>query len=292
MAGQTQSEIRALLASAGLAPRHRYGQNFLVDLNLMRKVVAAAELRPADTVLEIGCGTGSLTELLLEAGTHVVGVEIDYGLQNVLRQRLGENPRFSLVPGDALARKHEINAEVLAELRRHPPAAPGQYKLVANLPYQIATPLLMELLYVQPRFGRLTCTIQKEVGERLNAAPDSDAYGPISVIADTLAEVKLAATFPPTAFWPRPKVESVLMVVKPLDDPPIAPQDIPAFVDLVRGSFLHRRKMIRKTLQDLIGHEKAVAALERAVLNSQIRPEALAPPDWLRLFCCLRALSP
>jgi 16S rRNA (adenine1518-N6/adenine1519-N6)-dimethyltransferase len=290
MAGQTQSEIRALLASAGLAPRHRYGQNFLIDLNLMRKVVAAAELQAADTVLEVGCGTGSLTELLLEAGPHVVGVEIDHGLQNVLHQRLGENPRFSLVAGDALARKHEINPDVLAELRRRPPAATGQYKLVANLPYQIATPLLMELLYVQPRFGRLTCTIQKEVGERLNAAPDSDAYGPISVIAATLTDVELAATFPPTAFWPRPKVESVLLVVKPLADPPIAAPDITEFVNLVRGVFFHRRKMIRKTLQDLLGEKEAAAALESAGTNPQTRPEALSPADWLRLFQHCRAL--
>jgi 16S rRNA (adenine1518-N6/adenine1519-N6)-dimethyltransferase len=292
MVGQTQSEIRALLASAGLSPRHRYGQNFLVDLNLMRKVVAAAELQVADTVLEVGCGTGSLTEMLLEAGPHVVGVEIDHGLQSLLHQRLGENPRFSLVSGDALAGKHEINPDIIAALRSHPPAVPGQYKLVANLPYQIATPLLMELLHVQPRFSLLTCTIQKEVGQRLTAAPDTDAYGPISVIAATLADVRVVATFPPTAFWPRPKVESVLVTIQPLQNPRIAPQNISAFVNFVRNSFLHRRKMIRKTLQDLVGRDEAVEALERAGLNPQARPEALGPPAWRALFQHCRTASP
>jgi 16S rRNA (adenine1518-N6/adenine1519-N6)-dimethyltransferase len=284
MPGQTQSEIRALLTSAGLSPRHRYGQNFLIDLNLMRKVIAAAQLQRADTVLEVGCGTGSLTEMLLEAGPKVLGVEIDHGLQSILRQRLGANPRFSLISGDALAGKHEINPDVLAELHRHPPTPPGQYKLVANLPYQIATPLLMELLYVQPRFGRLTCTIQKEVGQRLTATPDTDAYGPISVIVATLAKVRLVATFPPTAFWPRPQVESVLVVIRPSDNPPIAPQDTAAFVNFVRNSFQHRRKMIRKTLQNLIGMEQAAAALEHASLNPQTRPEQLGPAAWQALF--------
>ena len=292
MAGQTQSEIRALLASVGLSPRHRYGQNFLIDLNLMRKVVEASGLQPADTVLEVGCGTGSLTEMLLAAGAYVVGVEIDHGLQGLLCSRLGENARFSLVAGDVLAGKHQINPDVLAELGRHAPAAPGQYKLVANLPYQVATPLLMELLYVQPRFGRLTCTIQKEVGERLSAAPDTEAYGPISVIAATLADVRLVATFPPTAFWPRPKVESVLVDIKPSSDPPIAAREIPAFVEFVRGSFLHRRKTIKNVLQTLIGRTAASAVLAGADINPQTRPEALGPPAWRNLFERFRAASP
>ena len=281
-----------MLASVGLSPRHRYGQNFLIDLNLMRKVVEASGLQPADTVLEVGCGTGSLTEMLLAAGAYVVGVEIDHGLQDLLRSRLGENARFSLVAGDVLAGKHQINPDVLAELGRHAPAAPGQYKLVANLPYQVATPLLMELLYVQPRFGRLTCTIQKEVGERLSAAPDTEAYGPISVIAATLADVRLVATFPPTAFWPRPKVESVLVDIKPSSDPPIAAPEIPAFVEFVRGSFLHRRKTIKNVLQTLIGRIAASAVLAGADINPQTRPEALGPPAWRNLFERFRAASP
>ncbi len=292
MAGQTQSEIRALLAAAGLAPRHRYGQNFLIDLNLMRKVVAAADLQPADTVLEVGCGTGSLTELLLEAGVYVVGVEVDRGLQAILRDRLGGNPRFTLVAGDALAGKHDLNPELLAQLRQHPPGLAGNYKLVANLPYQIATPLLMELLYVQPRFGRLTCTIQKEVGQRLTAAPETDAYGPVSVIADTLAQTHLAATLPPTAFWPRPQVESVLLVIQPLPDPQLPAPDIPAFVAFVRTGFLHRRKMLRKMLLEQLGPH-ALAALQHAGVNPESRPEALEPRQWRDLFvAACRAAHP
>src|SRR5262245_9624801 len=169
MPGQTLSEIRSLLAAAGLAPQHRFGQNFLVDLNLMRKLVQRAEVSNADVVLEVGPGTGSLTEILLESGARVIAVEIDRGLQELLHARLGDNPRFTLLRGDALAGKNEINPSVLEALRSTETGPGGARKLVANLPYQIATPLLADLLHVTPPVSRMTCTIQKEVGERLIA---------------------------------------------------------------------------------------------------------------------------
>ncbi len=228
MPGQTLSEIRALLAAAGLSPQHRFGQNFLIDLNLMRKLVAAAELSPGDVVLEVGPGTGSLTELLLDAGVRVVAVEIDRGFQAILRERLGTNQRFTLVQGDALAGKHRVNPLVLhaleqarsphrpeADAPRLPPGAGGAYKLVANLPYQIATPLLMDLLLATPAFERLTCTIQKEVAERLVAAPRTEAYGTASVMVQLMADVTAHAILPPTVFWPRPQVESAMVTIRP-----------------------------------------------------------------------------
>ena len=155
MPGQTLREIRALLAAGGLNPQHRFGQNFLIDLNLMRKLVAAAELSPDDVVLEVGPGTGSLTEMLLDAGVRVVAVEIDRGFQAILRERLAANQRFTLVQGDALAGKHRVNPLVLNALRQTRPGAGGSYKLVANLPYQIATPQLVDLLLVEPQLERM-----------------------------------------------------------------------------------------------------------------------------------------
>ena len=215
MPGQTLTEIRSLLAGAGLAPRQRYGQNFLNDLNLMRKLVAAAEIGPEDVILEVGAGTGSLTETLLKRGAHVVAVEIDRGLQALLRDRLGKHPRFTLVQADVLAGKHQINPLVLNILNEQQPGTGGGRKLVANLPYQIATPLLMELLCTSPPFERLACTVQKEVAERLAAQPRTAAYGPVSVISQTLAATELIAILPPSAFWPRPKVESIMLTVRP-----------------------------------------------------------------------------
>ncbi|RMF84547.1 MAG: ribosomal RNA small subunit methyltransferase A, partial [Planctomycetota bacterium] len=204
MAGQTLTQIRTLLAEAGLSPQHRLGQNFLIDLNLMRKALTAAKVAAGDVVLEVGAGTGSLTEMLLDAGCRVIAVEIDRGLLAILRSRFADHPRVQLIAGDALAGKHRLNPEMTAALRAA--AADEDWKLVANLPYQIATPLLMELLLFDPPAACLTCTIQKEVGERLMAEPRTAAYGPASILAQTLARVKRVAVLPPKAFWPRPKV--------------------------------------------------------------------------------------
>ena len=290
MPGQTQSEIRALLAAAGLAPRHRYGQNFLVDLNLMRKLVSAAELRPADVVLEVGCGTGSLTEMLLAADARVVGVEIDRGFQAILRERLGKQPRFTLIAGDALAGKHQVNPLILRVLAGQTPEAGGDYKLVANLPYDIATPLLLELLYASPRFERMTCTIQREVGQRLRAATGSSAYGLVSIITQTLADIDLIAIIPPKAFWPRPKVESVLLTIRPRPAEEVEVDDVPAFVQFVQHGFLHRRKMLKKAAESWSVPD-TWAVFGRAGVSPDARPDAVSPTRWRALFHAVQSRS-
>lgn len=287
MAGQSLTEIRALLAAAGLTPRHQYGQNFLIDLNLLRKLPAAAELNPADVVLEVGPGTGSLTELLLNSGARVVAVEVDRGFQAVLRARLREAARFTLVAGDVLAGKHTVNPGVLAALRDQPAARPGAYKLVANLPYQVATPLLMELLHAQPRFARLVCTIQREVGERLLAQPETAAYGPVSVITQSLATSETLAVLPPSVFWPRPKVESVMLRITPLPAECVDVPDIAGFVGFVRSAFQQRRKMLRRILRDW-PRPIAAEAFEQAGISGDARPEALSPAEWRRFFAAAR----
>jgi 16S rRNA (adenine1518-N6/adenine1519-N6)-dimethyltransferase len=286
MPGQTLSEIRRLLAEAGLAPQHRLGQHFLIDLNLMRKLVAAADVTAADTVLEVGPGTGSLTELLLACGARVVAVEIDHGLQAILRRRLAEHPGFTLVQGDALGGKHRVNPFVLQILAARPPRPGGAYKLVANLPYQIATPLLMDLLMVEPRFERLTCTIQREVGERLVAAPRSEAYGTVSVVTQTLANLLPRAIIPPTAFWPRPAVESVMLTLRPRPPEQIEVADVPGFVAFVQRGFEQRRKMLRRLLRDW-DEPAAAFAFQRAGISPDARPEELSPAAWRALFAAV-----
>ncbi len=293
MPGQTLSDIRALLAEAGLAPQHRFGQHFLIDLNLMRKLADSANLNPADTVLEVGAGTGSLTEILLDRGARVVAVEIDHGLQGVLRQRLGGHPRFTLVQGDALAGKHAVNPLVLRILAEQPPEAGGAYKLVANLPYEIATPLLVDLLYVTPRFEQLTCTIQREVGERLAGAPRTDAYGPVSVITQTLAETIPLSIIPATAFWPRPQIESIMVTLRPrpADQIGVGVNDVPRFVQLVQRAFQQRRKMLRRLFREW-DECVALAVFQRAGISPDARPEELSPRDWRRLFAAAQRAGP
>jgi 16S rRNA (adenine1518-N6/adenine1519-N6)-dimethyltransferase len=282
MPGQTVSEIRSLLAAAGLSPQHRFGQNFLVDLNLMRKLVQRAELCAADVVLEVGPGTGSLTEILLETGARVIAVEIDRGFQEILENRLAQQERFTLLRGDALAGKNHIQPAVLETLRAAQPGPGGARKLVANLPYQIATPLLIELLYVTPAVTRMTCTIQKEVGLRLAAAARSDAYGPISVLMQTLADVHTVAHLPPHVFWPVPGVESIMVDIRPHARSTQTAEKAAAFAEFVHRGFQQRRKMLRRILSDFPPDEADRIFSEAGVTATQ-RPEELSPATWQAL---------
>ena len=291
MPGQTLSQIRSHLAAAGLAPRHRYGQNFLIDLNLMRKLVESAEVGPADTILEVGPGTGSLTDCLLDTGARVIAVEIDHGLQELLRGLYGEHPRFTLVQADVLAGKHQVNPLVLNLLQEQEPDAGGARKLVANLPYQVATPLLVDLLLADPPLERLVCTIQKEVGERLMAGAGDSAYGPVSVVCQTLAEVSLIAILPPAVFWPRPKIESVMLLIRPRPRDTLAVADPADFARFVQRTFAQRRKMLRRIVKDWDTLD-AAAAFGRANINPDARPEQLTVQDWQAFHAAVRSQMP
>lgn len=278
MPGQTLQQIRELLAAAGLAPLHRFGQNFLIDLNLMRKLLDAAQLAPGETVLEVGPGTGSLTELLLERGAQVVAVEIDRGLQELLASRFHDQPRLALVCRDVLDSKHEIHSDVLQALGAR--CAPGgRFKLVANLPYQVATPLLANLLHLEaPRPALLACTLQREVAARLVAQPRTPQYGPISVIAQCAATVETVARLPPAAFWPRPQVESEMVLLRPNESAEAAGRP---FADFVRTCFSHRRQTLRRILDRASPSRPEV--LDLVGVNPSARPEELSPGQWQRL---------
>lgn len=294
MAGQTLSEIRALLERAGLTPRKRFGQNFLIDLNLMRKLVASADAMAADVVLEVGPGTGSLTEILLqERGARVVAAEIDRGLAALLRERFADQPRFTLIEGDALASKHVIHPNVLDKLSETPPDTGGTRKLIANLPYDIATSLILNLLLLDhPRVELLACTIQKEVAERFVAAARDEAYGPVSVVAQSLAKTELIATLPPSAFWPRPQVDSAMLLIRRLPSTAVevdAPREFAAFV---QAAFQQRRKKIARLVASLEPSE-ADAVFAKAGVTADRRPEELSPAEWRRFYQVLsQAIRP
>jgi hypothetical protein len=167
---QTKSQIQSLLAGANTQPRHRFGQNFMIDQNLVRVIADAANLTGGDVVVEVGPGTGTLTEEILSRGVDLVAVEIDRDLAKLLRERFADQPHFTLIEGDALSSKHEINVQLVEEIRSR--AASGSViKLVANLPYNIASPLIIELLILG--IDQLVFTVQKEVADRLRAAAGS-----------------------------------------------------------------------------------------------------------------------
>ncbi len=208
---QTLAQIRALLDQHGLAPKKALGQNFLIDKNLLAKLVAAAGVGTADLVLEIGPGTGTLTEGLLGRGCTVVACELDTGLAGLLRDRLGgpiASGHLRIVEGDCLAKGKRLSGEVAGALGER------AFSLVANLPYQAGTPVMIDLLLHHPRCRLLAATIQREVGERLTAKPGARDYGLLSIVAQAMAEIEWVADLPPECFWPRPEVASCMVVLR------------------------------------------------------------------------------
>ena len=285
----TVSQMRQLLAEAGLAPRKRLGQSFLIDGNLMQRLVDMADLTESDTVLEVGPATGSLTEELLARAGRVVAVEIDRGLARVLTDRLGDDPRLTILTGDVLAGKHAISPAVLA-------AVGAEATLVSNLPYNIATPLIVECLASSwramhgcegsCRFGRLIFTVQAEVADRIAARPGGPDYGPVSVVASLLGNVSLGLAVPPSAFWPKPKVNSRIMRID--FDAPAAEQvsDLPVLQALLALAFGQRRKQIRSIFRKG-GGGLAPAALAEALACANVppdsRPQRITPNQFAQM---------
>jgi len=269
---QTKQQIQSLLARAGLSPRHRFGQNFMIDQNLLRLVADAGNPGPGDTVIEVGPGTGTLTEELLSRGARVVAVEIDRDLAGLLRERFRDQPRFRLIEGDALDSKHSLNSELLAVIE----ADQKRPKLIANLPYNIASPLIIEMLLAGVEV--LAFTVQKEVAERLRAKEGSDAYGALSVMTQLLAKVEILRTVPPTAFWPAPKIDSSLVRLARQDQLGPRAREFSLFLQKL---FSSRRKTLRKSLIQ-IGHDRQI--LTQMNLDPEIRSEKLTPQQLLLLF--------
>ncbi len=243
----------------GLRPKHRYGQNFLHDANKLRQIMDAALLSPGQTVLEVGPGTGALSEHLLQAGVNLVAVEIDSDLLPILRLKLDPlGDRLKLISGDALDGKHHLNPDVLRSLAALGPSSssspiePPQprdlpaFKLVANLPYHIASPLLANLAIDYPTMSLAIVMVQDEVGDRLAATPGGKDYGPLSVIVQAMCIVDRVTTQGPSCFWPQPGVDSVVLRMRrrpvPLTDDPRA------LSTMLQKVFGQRRKQLGSVL--------------------------------------------
>ena len=278
---QTKQQIQSLLDEVGTSPRHRFGQNFMIDRNLVSIIAKAGQVQRKDLVLEVGPGTGTLTEELLQLADEVVAVEIDRDLAAMLRDHFADRSGFCLIEGDALESKHALNAELLRRIEAARSAS-QEVKLIANLPYNIASPLVIDLLLAG--VTRLAFTVQKEVAQRLVARADTQEYGPLTVMAQLLASVELERTLPPQAFWPSPKIESALVCMQA--DNRIG-QDARRFGEFVQLLFSARRKTLRKALS-MAGHVAADEALGELGIDPKARPETVDPPRLLQLYRKLR----
>lgn len=269
---QTLTEIKSLLAARGLHPKHRFGQNFLHDHNQMAKIMAAADLAAGDLVLEVGPGTGALSVHLFEAGAKLVAVEIDRDLEPILRdqyQPFGEQARLYM--GDILARKREINPEVVELLEQL--GTDRGFKLIANLPYNVASPLLINLVMDHPQMTLAVVMVQREVGDRLAAPPGGKDYGPLSVIIQAMCEVDCVSTLSPGCFWPQPKVASAVIRMRrraqPLTDDPHG------LMEMLHRLFSRRRKQ----LGAILGR----ATVLPAGIDPNDRPESLTVSQIVQL---------
>lgn len=294
---QTLTEIKQLLATHGLHPKHKFGQNFLHDGNHMRRIMDAADLQPGDVVLEVGPGTGALTERLLEDGAQVVAVEIDPDLEPILSYRMAGLPgamgeRFKLIVGDVLAGKHTINPAVIEAVNRggaqpmraeaRTPVGAAGFKLIANLPYNVASPLLANLVVDQfpgVAMSDAVVMIQKEVADRLASPPGNKLYGPLGILIQALCEVRTVGTLAPGCFWPAPKVASAVVHLKrraiPLTDDPAA------LSAMLQTLFTKRRKQ----LGSILGRDFAFPD----GIDANARPESLTVEQLVTLSQSPRA---
>ncbi|MDE0133872.1 MAG: 16S rRNA (adenine(1518)-N(6)/adenine(1519)-N(6))-dimethyltransferase RsmA [Acidimicrobiaceae bacterium] len=271
--------VKEMLERAGTAPRRSLGQNFVVDPNTVRRIARLAGVRTGDRVVEVGAGLGSLTVALAATGAEVVAVETDGHLVPLLHEVVGSVTADAEPGGTTAGPVHVVHAD--ARRMDWEALLPGTgWHLVANLPYNIATSVVLTVLDEVPAVTRLFVMCQREAAERLAAAPGSGAYGAVSVRVAVHADAELAGAVPATVFYPRPDVESAL--VRIVRRAPSMRPDLRAEVSrLVTAAFAHRRQMLRRTLRS--SFDDADRALVSAGVNPTDRPERLGLADWVRL---------
>jgi len=276
------SQTRVLLQRHGLRPCRVRGQNFLVDPQVRDRIVDAAGLARDSAVLEIGPGTGILTEALLQRGASVLAVEVDRGLAEALSARLAGRSGLMLAVGDALAFDFSM------AFRNHPRR--GRIRVVANIPYYITTPLILRLVRCRELFDALFLTVQREVAERLTAPPGGKAYGSLTLACQYWATVRTVFPIPRTAFYPVPEVDSTLVRFDLLDVPRVSTPDPERLFGVIRAAFGTRRKTLRNALVRAGWAIRTVeVALEAAEIEGRRRGETLTLAEFARVSEALLA---
>lgn len=278
------SRTRALLAGRGLRAKATRGQHFLVDPRVRDAIVAAAGVRPGSLVVEIGPGTGTLTEALLQRGATVLAVELDQELAAALSETLGRDPRLSVRVADALRFDFE------AHLGGHPER--GRIRVVANIPYYITTPLILRLLPCRGLFEALYLTVQQEVAERITASPGTKAYGALTLACQYRAEARPVLAIPREAFYPIPEVDSTLVGFDLLDAPRVSVASPARLFGVIWAAFGKRRKTLRNALRQAGWPTAALdAALEGCGIAGGRRGETLTLQEFARLSEALPPLA-
>jgi 16S rRNA (adenine1518-N6/adenine1519-N6)-dimethyltransferase len=285
---QTQSYLRDLFQVNRLHPKNKLGQNFLIDLNLVDFVVRAGELTRADLALEVGSGTGSLTAKLAESAGSVLSVEIDPAFAELARETVHAHDNVRIINVDVLKSKNQLNPEVLTNLEElREKYRPERVKLVANLPYAVATPVISNLLIAGTAIERMIVTVQWEIAEKMIAQPSTKEYGALAVLVQALADAEILRKLAPTVFWPKPQVDSGIVKIVPNAEKRKKVPDVQRFRNFLRDLYAHRRKNLRGAIIAMTGHqhEKSIvdATLTKLGYAGTERAETLSIEQHLQL---------
>jgi 16S rRNA (adenine1518-N6/adenine1519-N6)-dimethyltransferase len=273
--------IRKELAEYGLTPRKRWGQHFLVDGNILNKIVQAADVSKEDTVLEVGPGLGEMTLALARQAKKVIAVEIDTKLVEVVRRKTASCPNVEVIGSDIL----KVDFKELTGKDHRP------LKVVANLPYQISTPLLFRFIEEREKFSTLTLMVQREVAERMVALPGGKDYGPLSIFVQIFLDLTIRFSVKPSCFFPPPNVDSAVIHLIWKKTPAVGPEDEDWFRKVVRGCLGYRRKTLSNALKHsgLALPEDAEERMAQVGIDSRRRPETLAIDEFVRLSRVLKS---
>jgi len=281
---QTTTFLKQRMEEAGIRPVSKFGQNFLIDLNLVNMIADSASITEQDIVVEVGTGTGSLTGLIAQKARHVITVEIDQNLWQLAQEELSSFGNITFLQQDALRNKNNLSPVLLDTIRSEMAKAEGsRLKLVANLPYNIATPLITNLLTLDDIVPTsMTVTIQKELAERIIARPGTKEFGALSLWIQAQCHPEIVRLMSPKVFWPRPKVDSAIIHIETDFDKRSRIPDLTYYHRFVRKLFIHRRKLLRGVLVSVFKNELTKQQVDNILdginLTGKVRAEQLAAP--------------
>jgi 16S rRNA (adenine1518-N6/adenine1519-N6)-dimethyltransferase len=286
--GFRAESVLARLKSAGIEPRRSLGQNFLHDRHLLEEIVAAASIGPDDSVFEVGTGPATLTRPLAERSRRVVTVEIDPRLAEFAREELSSFPHVEVLTADVLSSRTSLEPAIAERL-----AALGSFIWVSNLPYQVASSLIVVMLESRLAWRSAVLTLQKEVADRLVALPGTPAYGPLGLLVRYWADARIVRNLKPGSFWPRPGVDSAVIELRPRSErlEESVQKAYPSFRAWVRCLFRSRRKQLQRILRDQLGAERVAEALAVGPWQGDERVDRLTMDDVRRLSAAIPIVS-
>jgi len=287
---QTKRQIQQLLTSAGITANKRFGQNFLIDLNLMRLLVDSANISSSDIVIEVGCGTGSLTEAIAQLAGKTIAVEIDSNLAKIAKRQLPAAGNVTILNTDILESKNTISQTVLESLQAARKS--GRFLLVANLPYNVASAVMINLVIGPTTADAMYVTVQKEVADRMTATPGSSDYGTLSIFLSAAGDIKTIRTLKPTVFWPQPQVASAMVSFVRKEEKASRIKNIKLFSEVVNLFMQHRRKMLKACSKFATGSLGKISnwpeIFEQCSIDPRQRPQQLSPENYIAItnLCC------